>query len=312
MARIKKGASKETIKKLKKNALRGSSVKCGLFDVEIGHIEFNGSNKPIIRINKEHKSKYLFNVFDGYVVWLDDNKKHNVTIDARKNHDWCLFDEVVWAKGRLVIEKYPTTNIEQFYKYEGNDVFLYCAMCDSDHASVYFFVEVQYEPIWENHIDEIITDIKLRLDDGGAPFGHGIGVEIKIVPIRDIQPNKKSRFNSANQLIIKESSVKNTGDLQESPLEDLLYSALSSNTKALMIPQFSIGNYRADFAIPSKKVVIEVDGHDYHSSPEQKLHDSKRDRFMVSQGWRVLRFTGREVYHDVEAVVKEIEGIINP
>ena len=61
-----------------------------------------------------------------------------------------------------------------------------------------------------------------------------------------------------------------------------------------------------DFFIPSKKVVVELDGHEFHSSPSQREYDAKRDRYLEKKGFRVIRFTGREINRDVNSCVLEL------
>ena len=63
----------------------------------------------------------------------------------------------------------------------------------------------------------------------------------------------------------------------------------------LVRTQFRIGRYRADFAFPDCKLIIETDGHDFHKTKEQRTYDAERDRFLSLEGWRVLRFTRRMV-----------------
>lgn len=53
--------------------------------------------------------------------------------------------------------------------------------------------------------------------------------------------------------------------------------------------------YRADFADPELKAVVELDGHTYHSSKAAFNHDRQRQRTLEKLGWRVIRFTGDEV-----------------
>jgi very-short-patch-repair endonuclease len=78
--------------------------------------------------------------------------------------------------------------------------------------------------------------------------------------------------------------------------------------------QHQIGPYRVDFALVSRlagRVVIECDGHDYHErTKEQARHDKKRDRFMLAQGWKVLRFTGSEIYADAAKCVAEVRALL--
>lgn len=76
-------------------------------------------------------------------------------------------------------------------------------------------------------------------------------------------------------------------------------------------PQVEVGYYRLDFALTAirgarlLKIAIEIDGQDWHSSPEQRDHDYKRDRYLSKEAWQVIRFTGSQVYRNVDACVDE-------
>lgn len=77
--------------------------------------------------------------------------------------------------------------------------------------------------------------------------------------------------------------------------------------------QVPIGKYRADFLVlrDGREVVVEADGHGFHErTKEQAAHDRKRDRWMTAQGYRVLRFTGSEIWADVLACVQEVDDIL--
>lgn len=63
--------------------------------------------------------------------------------------------------------------------------------------------------------------------------------------------------------------------------------------------------YRIDFVYPEKKIAIELDGHDYHKTKEQRTADAQRERALQSIGWTVIRFTGTEIYHDAPKCVSE-------
>lgn len=97
--------------------------------------------------------------------------------------------------------------------------------------------------------------------------------------------------------------------LEFSPIEEIFLVA-SQQRLPTLVPQVWVdGRYRVDFYLPKKGLIIELDGHNFHSSPEQKEYDSKRDRYLQSKGFRVLRFTGREIYRDVNKCILEIENI---
>ncbi len=76
-------------------------------------------------------------------------------------------------------------------------------------------------------------------------------------------------------------------------------------------PQVQIGPYRVDFAIKDKGIVIELDGHDYHKTKEQRTRDASRQRYLEINGWRVIRFTGTEIYNSAERCVNETLVLIN-
>jgi hypothetical protein len=69
--------------------------------------------------------------------------------------------------------------------------------------------------------------------------------------------------------------------------------------------------YRLDFQIivatgvemgDLGNIAVECDGHDFHErTKEQAKRDRKRDRDLQARGFRVLRFTGSEIFRDAMA-----------
>lgn len=92
----------------------------------------------------------------------------------------------------------------------------------------------------------------------------------------------------------------------DSPLEQKFFLALPAWLRWLTLIGTTFNQYRVDFAIPAYRIIIEIDGHDFHSSPEQKFADATRDRFFAFHGWTVLRYTGREVHGEIERVILEV------
>ena len=68
--------------------------------------------------------------------------------------------------------------------------------------------------------------------------------------------------------------------------------------------QTPMGNYIADFASYSCKVIVEVDG-ESHDFEERIRDDARRDEWFVSRGYRVL-FTNDDVMKNLEGVVLSI------
>lgn len=100
----------------------------------------------------------------------------------------------------------------------------------------------------------------------------------------------------------------------ESPIEKELAGAVlgwldhNQLTDVAVSTQRPIGPYRADILIErgGRSLVVECDGKDYHSSPEQVYRDKKRDRFCAAQGHSVMRFSGTEIRRDPRGCAAEI------
>jgi very-short-patch-repair endonuclease len=105
----------------------------------------------------------------------------------------------------------------------------------------------------------------------------------------------------------------------ESPVEQLMLLALARcglfQSGLVLIQQADILSYRADFLIGALAsvdaaphwAVVECDGHDFHErTPEQAEHDRARDRAMTAAGYRVFRFTGREIWRDPRKCAEEV------
>ena len=69
--------------------------------------------------------------------------------------------------------------------------------------------------------------------------------------------------------------------------------------------QQPIGPYFADFICLQGRLIVELDGSQHLDNPE---HDQRRDRYLKSQGFQVIRFTNDKVFTDMEAV---LEAILN-
>jgi len=67
--------------------------------------------------------------------------------------------------------------------------------------------------------------------------------------------------------------------------------------------QHAIVHYIVDFCCLKPKLIIEVDG-GHHQ--EQKEYDDERTAFLVSKGFRVLRFWNHEVLNELDTVLHEI------
>jgi very-short-patch-repair endonuclease len=73
--------------------------------------------------------------------------------------------------------------------------------------------------------------------------------------------------------------------------------------------QYAVGQYIADFACRSQRLVIELDGHG-HRGDRRKSDDSGRSAQLEKYGYRVLRFWNYDVLTDTVRVVEAIRSAL--
>ncbi|HOD72875.1 MAG TPA: DUF559 domain-containing protein [Deltaproteobacteria bacterium] len=119
-----------------------------------------------------------------------------------------------------------------------------------------------------------------------------------------------------------------------SPIEQVLHSAINCvfhlNGVACLredlwdafqvLPQHPIGKYLVDFLVSyfkrphgkadfehHKSVIVECDSQEFHDRSErERRYEKARDRFLQRSGYKVFRFTGKEILQDSLLVASEI------
>ena len=85
--------------------------------------------------------------------------------------------------------------------------------------------------------------------------------------------------------------------------ETILWSRLRHGVSGMQFRrQHPIGPYIADFACIRARLVIEIDGAT-HRSDEERRHDARREGFLRSRSWQIIRVTNDEVYRSLDAVL---------
>lgn len=105
----------------------------------------------------------------------------------------------------------------------------------------------------------------------------------------------------------------------ESPLEDRLWAEFKRRNISAERQEFLTmqnANYALDFAIRCTKanVDVETDGDTWHANPEKAAEDNLRDNALEANGWKVLRFTTRQIMeqmseYTIPTVVKTIKTL---
>lgn len=90
------------------------------------------------------------------------------------------------------------------------------------------------------------------------------------------------------------------------------------NSPVLCLAQFPVKPkskiYFIDFAFIGRSgspICVELDGQEFHEKkPENFASDRQRDRELTISGWRILRFSGSEVYKSVSKCVDECTSML--
>lgn len=70
--------------------------------------------------------------------------------------------------------------------------------------------------------------------------------------------------------------------------------------------QYIIEPYIADFAALEIKLIIEIDGAT-HSSDEEIIYDQKRDSYLKSLGWEILRIWNIDIYSNLSGILENLD-----
>jgi very-short-patch-repair endonuclease len=71
-----------------------------------------------------------------------------------------------------------------------------------------------------------------------------------------------------------------------------------------------IGRYEVDLVWHAQRVVVEVDGYEFHSSRQPFERDRIRDAELQAAGYGVLRVTWRQIVHEPEAVLARLAALL--
>ena len=103
--------------------------------------------------------------------------------------------------------------------------------------------------------------------------------------------------------------------LSESVLEDRMLRVCRDSGIPVPVCQFEVlagprllG--RVDFAFPHRRLAIDVDGYEHHSTPDAFQRDRARQNDLVAAGWTVLRFTWADVCRRPERAANTIRRVL--
>lgn len=120
-------------------------------------------------------------------------------------------------------------------------------------------------------------------------------------------------------LLTIQADFETTGPQRPTIESDSWNETTISVDELVLVPQYSYDKYRLDFALfyrcaswpKAAMIAIECDGHDYHDGTKEAAErDKRRNRALITAGWHLLRFSGREIHRDPEACIAEIQRLL--
>lgn len=102
-------------------------------------------------------------------------------------------------------------------------------------------------------------------------------------------------------------SISRTGG-PRAPIESLLRLGLVRAGIAFDLQVWVVPFHRVDFLL-GDRLVVEVDGRRFHDDPDAFERDRERDALLALWGFRVLRFTYRQVTEDLAGVLDVIRTV---
>ncbi len=107
-------------------------------------------------------------------------------------------------------------------------------------------------------------------------------------------PPTNRRFAKAMRVEMTDAEVRLWRHLRKPGIEGLRFRR-----------QTPLGPYIVDFFCPSHRLIIEVDG-GQHGLDNKHARDLGRDQWLISRGYRVLRFWNHEVLTGLDDVLRAI------
>lgn len=77
------------------------------------------------------------------------------------------------------------------------------------------------------------------------------------------------------------------------------------------VREYNVGIYSIDFAWPSKKLAIEIDGQQHQRFEDYKHRDERKDIFLLEHEWTVLRIPWKAMFNDTLIWIAKAKSFIH-
>lgn len=181
------------------------------------------------------------------------------------------------------------------------------------------FMADQY--VWE---EDIRSDVAMEEDGNPTEEEQGYNAKSKALRIEEIRAGWKQvaehcKSPIEQQLLAAMIWMDTSYGMQDAPMEIFAGGFDRYPGDEFIVAHYPIGQFEVDFAVFVKgfwsnplMLAVECDGHDYHRKTKgQARYDYKRDRWLMSMGWQIMRFTGSEIWRDPVACAEEVGNFIS-
>jgi very-short-patch-repair endonuclease len=152
---------------------------------------------------------------------------------------------------------------------------------------------------------EYIIEDGLRQSMPGGQRSERLLTEAALAEVVD----RAGRHPGARRL--KRVLATRTGTLTESVAQRRLLDLIRDSGLPMPQTEQPLLGYRVDLLWPDVRLVVEVDGYQYHGTREAFERDRRRDARLHSAGYVVIRFTARQIEHHPLAVLAELAQAIH-
>jgi hypothetical protein len=107
------------------------------------------------------------------------------------------------------------------------------------------------------------------------------------------------------------TSTRTRNELEEAFLQICRTAGLPPDAVNAWIPYPDGGGAEADFLWREARLIVEVDGRDVHTARRAFENDRRRDQRLATLGYRVVRFTWRQVTHEPAYVAATLRTLLD-
>jgi len=100
--------------------------------------------------------------------------------------------------------------------------------------------------------------------------------------------------------------------LTRSELEDMFLDLCARHELPRPLVNTRVGPYEVDFLWPRQRLIVETDGRESHLTSAAFERDHERDAALTVAGYRVLRFTHRQVLRKERTVANRVAAALAP